>query len=128
MRLPSGPELFHACTGFHLEFQRTGIEAAVAPGDLFKINRVLYPDIMKGDQRAFRDAVADGGLPGENVIKERSNIDAVGAFRRGGETQQKGGMEPGDELSISWRFGVVDLVDDDVVERLGVEGRKTFGS
>ena len=82
---------------------------------------------MERNQRAFRDAIADGGLPGEHIVKERGNIHAIGALRGGGEAKGEGGIQPGHDPPVAGGLGVVDFVDDGVVEALAIQLGEAFG-
>ena len=126
--LPCGPQAFHALAVFEFLLQRGGIEAAVAPRDLLEVHIVLEPEIVEGNQRAFRDAIADGGLPRQHVVEERCHVHAIGALRGGGEAEGEGGIQPGHDPPVAGGLGVVDFVDDDVVEVLAIQLGEAFGA
>ena len=126
--MPCAPQAFHALAVFEFLFQRGGIEAAVAPRDLLEVHIVLESEIVEGHQRAFRDPVADGGLPREYVIEKRCHVHAIGSLRRGGEAQGEGSVQPGHDPPVAGRLGVVDFVDDGIVEVLAIQLGEAFGS
>ena len=57
----------------------------------------------------------------EVLVAEFQQRGAVHAIGRRGETQEESGSEVREELAIGCRRGVVELVDDDVVEVVGRE-------
>ena len=117
--LPLGPEPLHAGSVFQGRFEQGRIEAAVAPGDLLEVDVVLEPPIPKRHERPLRDPVADRGLGREDVVEERSHVDAVGPLGRGREAEREAALKPRQHTPIAGGLGMVHLVDYAVIKGLG---------
>lgn len=73
---------------------------------------------MKGNAYAFVYSLADTRPTSDAVIKNRGDIDSVGAFGGCRESESKIGLELGKNLPVTGRLRVVYLVDECVVEGL----------
>ena len=70
------------------------------------------------------DPVVDSSLEDQVLLTEAEKIGAVRSFGRGSEPEKEFRLEVIDEATVGARRGVVELVDDDVVEVLRPEPRK----
>ena len=69
------------------------------------------------DSWSFRDPVADGRLPCENVVEDPGDIESVRAFRSGHEPEREGCVEPREHAAVARSVCMVDFINDRVVER-----------
>ena len=128
---PLGPQPLHPGAVLERCFKGLDVKATVPPGDSrgIVVHVVLEATVAERDERLLRDPVTDRSLVGENVVEERRHVDAVGALRGGREAEREGAVEPGEDAAIARRLGVVDLVNDAVVEgRRATEGLEPLGA
>lgn len=76
---------------------------------------------MERREPAAFDAARDAGFEGEMVVEEAEDVCVVRAVRRGGEAEEEAAVQCGQHAAPRGRGGVVDFVEDDVVEALGAE-------
>ena len=74
---------------------------------------------MEGAEQVGGDGVPDPQLSGSAPVEEGADVGAVGALRGCGEPEEFAGLEVVEKPPIGRRLGVVELVDDDDVERVG---------
>ena len=94
-----------------------GVEAAIAPGNLPVIDRIVIDPVVveRGKQAAF-----DAGeqVMGENevVVAQGEDVGLIGAIRRRRQPEQEAGREVIEHAPIGRGGGMVELVNDHVVE------------
>lgn len=118
---PLVERLVRPLAGLDRTGERLGVEAAVAPGDGLEIGDVAHAPVAERHEVALADAGDQVAVEHQVVAAEAEQVGAVHAFGGGGEAQQEPGREVGDDLAVGGGGGVVELVDDHVVELGGVE-------
>jgi hypothetical protein len=105
--VPGSPEALHAVLGLHGGGEGRGIEAAVAPGDVGVVDVVAHAVVGDGHEAAARDAHAEVGAVGDEVVEEGEHVAVVGAVGGGREPEQEGGVEGVEDAAVGGRVGVV---------------------
>ena len=98
-----------------------GIETVAPPRDVGVVDVVGNAEIMKGAQEPTLDAVDQIASVDEVFSAKSEEVPAVGSLRCGGEPEQETWLEVLDELAVASGGGVVELVNNDVVESVGLE-------
>ena len=125
---PCPPETFHTRTVDEGLFQCRLIEPAIPPGNLGVVGSVVQSVVCKGNQRAFADSIGDPDIAGDDVIEYRRHISTIGALWRRGESKQESGVETVEHAPPRRRLGMMDLVDDRIVERFRSEAFQHLGA
>ena len=76
---------------------------------------------MEGDHEVVFDGLAEAQIEGDVVLKKVVDGFPIHPLWGRGQAQEKLGMEVMKDVLIGFRRGVVDFVDDDVIEGLGIE-------
>ncbi len=88
------------------------------------VDLVADADVAKGYKVLALDAFEKIAPVDEVFAAEREQVASVGALWGSGETEKKLGLEVVDEAPVGAGRGVMELVDDDVVEALRAEVSK----
>lgn len=106
------------------------VEPAVAPREVVVVDVVLDADVAEGRQAAELDAAGDVGAVGDEVIEQAEDVGGVGvgAVRGRGQAEQECRIEAIEDPPVRCGGGVVDLVDDDVVEGLASQPGEVLGA
>ena len=115
-RHPLPPQPLHPSAILQGNFQDAGVKPAVPPWNLLEVDVVLEPPIPKGHERPFGNPVTDRRLIGEDVVKERGYIDAVGPLRSGCQAECEHTLQPGQHPAIARGLGMMHFVDHAIVE------------
>jgi hypothetical protein len=93
------------------------VEAAVAPGDLAVVDR-LVPDAVVVERREQPGLDPGEQVAGEHevVVAQGQDVGLVGAVRGGGEAEQEARFEVAEQAPVGGCGGVVEFVDHDVIE------------
>jgi hypothetical protein len=93
------------------------VEAAVAPGDLAVVDR-LVPDavVVERSEQSGLDPGEQVAGEHEVVVAQGQDVGLVGAVRGGGEPEQEARLEVAEQAPVGGRGGVVEFVDHDVIE------------
>ena len=102
--------------GRHRGRQRLFVEPGAAPRDVAVVDLVRHPIIMKGTQEPAGDALDQIAAVDEVLAAELEQVATIRALRGRRQAEQEAGLEVVDEPPIGLRRGVVELVDDQVVE------------
>jgi hypothetical protein len=119
--LPGAPQGLHALLGLGRRGELLGVEAMVAPRDVRVVDGVGDAEVVKRHEPRQRDAAADVGAIGHEVIEEAEDVGVVGALGRGRESQQEARLHGRQDAAITLGRGVVHLVHHDIVEPLGAQ-------
>ena len=92
------------------------VAATAVPGHLPKIGSVGEPEVGERDEPLLLDRVPEPELGGDPAVEPLQHREAVGAFRRRGETKQLDRRHVVEEPCPRLGGGVVELVDDDDLE------------
>ena len=111
----------HARFGLRRLGERVEIEATIAPRDLGIVDVVLHAEVVERRQSSERDPTSDVGLIRDKIVEEPGDVGGVGAIGRGREAEQKSRIDGGEDASIRLGRGVMNLIDDDVVEARGAQ-------
>ena len=100
--------------------QRLLVEPRAPPWDVRVVHVVRHAVVVKWREQALAYAFDQIATVDEVLLAQRQQIASVGPLRRGGQPKQELRLEVGDQLPVGRGGGVMELVDDDVVE--GVRG------
>ena len=101
--------------------QGVGVEGAASPGDGLVVDAVADAEVAEGHQEAAADAFDEPDPGDEVVVAELEQRGAVHAVGSGGQAEEECRLEVVQQLAVGGGGGVVELVDDDVVEVFWVE-------
>ena len=97
------------------------VEAGVAPGDVPVVHLVRDAEVAEAAEEVLLDALDEVAAVDEVLLAQGEEVAAVGALRGGGEAEEELRAEVVDEAPVGRGRGVVELVDDDVVEGVARE-------
>ena len=100
-------------------FQRRRIELSVPPGNRSVIHGIGDPEVMEGNQPAPVDGFREPHLVRHVVVADPQHVVSVGAFRRGGQTQQEAVGQAAENLRVGGGRSVMEFVDDHLIVRPG---------
>ena len=101
--------------------QRLLVESRAPPRNVRVVHIVWHAEVVKRREQLSANALDQIAAIDEILLAEREQIAAVAPLGRRREAQQELRVEVGDQLPVGRGGGVVELVDDDVVERVGSE-------
>ena len=122
---PRSQCLLGSVAGLNRSGQRLWIELAVTPRDRLEVGGVNQPPVAERGELVASNALDQVAFEDQVVPTQSEQIGAVHPIWCGGETQQERGVEVLDDPPVRLRGGVVELVDDDVVELPGIELAQT---
>ena len=102
------------------------IEPAAAPGNLRVVDVIGNPEVMERSQQMPGYALHEITVIGNRAVAEPQEICPVCPFGCGGEPEQEAWTEPVQDAPVSRSRRVVEFVDDDIVERLGIKRLETL--
>ena len=100
--------------------QRCDVVPATAPLDVRQVGAVVKAEVLERTEQAPLERVPQPQLHRNSTVEPLKDALAVGALRCCGEAKQNLGFQMIQQASIGRRGGVVELVDDDDVEGVGL--------
>ena len=121
MLLPGTPEGLHPGFGLRRRRERLRIEASVPPRNVLVVDLVLDAEVVKRNEASKLDTARYSGREGNQVVEQTEDVRGIRAIRRGRQPKQEMRVERIEDAAVGIGSGMVDLVDDDVVEVLRVK-------
>ncbi len=86
------------------------------PLEAAEVDVVVDAEVVEGHEQVGGECRPQPQLVGSAPVEERPDVDAVGALRRGGQSEQLDRRQVVEQTAVGRRLGVVELVDDHDVE------------
>src|SRR5207253_2693785 len=102
-----------------LEFRR--VVSLARPADRRQVGVVVQTEILERTEQAALERIPEPELHGDVVVEVMKDVLGVRSFWRGGQSKKDLGSEMVQQPAIRWRRSMVELVDDQDVERRRVE-------
>ena len=100
--------------------QFVDVEAPISPGDLAVIDGgVEDAVVVERRQQLGSDALEERAGEDQVTVAQRQDVRLVSAVRGRRQAEQEGRREVSQQTAVGSRCGMMELVDDDVVEVLG---------
>ena len=103
------------------------VEFAAAPGNLRIFHRIRHAEILERRQKRAVDARPEVAFIDQVFLAKAKQVAAVAPIRGRRQTQQERGREMVDDPPVGCGRGVVEFVNNDVVESIGGEPLQMCG-
>jgi hypothetical protein len=104
------------------------IIVGTSPRDLIVINRIVNCIVLEWCEKSPVHSIQEPQFVGDVPVTKRENILAVHSFGSRRESKEKCRFEMPDHLAVAFRFGMVKLIENDVLKGIGCELLQMFHS